>query len=114
MKNWTHSKKLALIATLFAVYFPIAVYFKHSYVPQPGPSKDTIWLTGPFVPFVAGGKAYLASLPQYEELADSSEQQDRSPVILYENNDPLGPAHSEHGDIVELGGGRYSHWEASA
>ena len=55
MKNWPLSKKVALIAALFAVYFPIAAYFKHTYVPQPGPSKETIWLTGPFLPFVEGG-----------------------------------------------------------
>lgn len=110
MKNWPLSKKVALIAALFAAYFPIAVYFKHSYVPQPGPSKDTIWLTGPFLPFVEGGKAYRASLPQFDELADTLQQKDRSPIILYENDRPLGPAHTYHQDIVDLGGGRYSHW----
>jgi hypothetical protein len=109
MKTWPLSRKIAPIAVLFAVYFPVAVYFKHTYVAQPGPSKDTIWLTGPFLPFIAGGKAYLASLPKFEELADSIDK-DRSPLVLYENDDALGPAHSQHSDIVELGAGRYSHW----
>ena len=96
---------------MFAAYFPIAVYFKHSYVPQAGPSKDIIWLTGPFVPLIAGGKAYLAWLPKLEDLSDSFENADRSPVILLENDRPLGPAHSEHEAIATLGLGRYSHWK---
>src|SRR5947208_13319981 len=108
MKNWPLSKKIAPIAALFAVYFPIALYFKYTYVPQPDPRKDTIWLAGPFVPFIAGGKAYLASLPEFEELADTVEQNERSPMILYENDRPLGPAHSMHREIAKLGGGRYS------
>jgi hypothetical protein len=59
---------------------------------------------------VEGGKAYRASLPQFDELADTPEQVERSPIILYENDRPLGPAHTYHQDIVDLGGGRYSHW----
>ena len=111
MIHWPLSRKIAPIAALFAAYFPIAVYFKHSFVPQAGPSKDMIWLTGPFLPLVAGGKAYLAWLPKLEDLSDSVENRDRSPVILLENDRPLGPAHSEHEAIATLGLGRYSHWK---
>ena len=89
METWPLSRKIAPIAVLFAVYFPVAAYFKHTYVPQPGPSKDTIWLTGPFLPFVAGGRAYLASFTKFDEFADSLENLERSPLMLYENDRQL-------------------------
>jgi len=110
MGNWPLSRGVALIVALFAVYFPVAVYLKHSHVPQPDPPKDRVWLTGPYVPLVEGGKAYLAWLPEFEGLADTLEEKHRSPIVLYENDRPLGPAHSPHKAITELGGGRYSHW----
>ena len=110
MENWPSKKKIAVIAALFAVYFPVALYFKSTYIPQPAPPKDRIWLTGPFLPFTPGGNAYLAWLPKFEELADTPDTAERSPIVLYENDRILGPAHSRHQEIADLGGGRYSHW----
>lgn len=37
----------------------------------------------------------------------------RSSLQLFENERPLGPAHSSHGEIRKSGGGRYSHWAGS-
>jgi SAM-dependent methyltransferase len=34
----------------------------------------------------------------------------RSSLQIFENGVPLGPAHSDHASIRELGGGRFSHW----
>lgn len=34
-----------------------------------------------------------------------------SPLRLFENGKPLGPAHASHTDIRTLGRGRYSHWQ---
>jgi hypothetical protein len=34
----------------------------------------------------------------------------RSPVIVYEEGKPLGPAHSNFTDISKLGGGRFTFW----
>jgi hypothetical protein len=56
------------------------------------------------------GFAYQAHTYLLAEYADSEPDNQRSPIILYENLTPLGPAHSAHADIQELGLGRYSHW----
>lgn len=42
--------------------------------------------------------------------ADSDESASRSNLVLLENMQPLGPAHSKHADIENLGRGRFSHW----
>ena len=39
-----------------------------------------------------------------------SDSNGRSKLNIYENRELLGPAHSVHKDIRELGKGRYSHW----
>jgi pectate lyase len=31
--------------------------------------------------------------------------------VLFEDDEPIGPAHSAHADIRERGRGRYSHWQ---
>ena len=38
------------------------------------------------------------------------ESDKRSPILLYENDKVLGPAHSTFKDIRELGAGRYAHF----
>lgn len=49
-----------------------------------------------------------------EDLADTEEDgwptgPPRSPVMLFENGTPLGPAHSSQTDIEDIGEGRYLH-----
>ena len=41
---------------------------------------------------------------------DTLDRGNRSPLVLRENGTPLGPAHSGHNAIEEIGEGRYSHW----
>ena len=53
----------------------------------------------------------LRTVEALEEFADSVDNNWRSPVLLYENDRLLGPAHSSHDDIAHLGEGRYSHWK---
>jgi hypothetical protein len=105
--NW---KVTTAVLLLFAVYFPIATYFKFTYVPVPYQSSGRIWLTGPFIPLSTGGAAYIAALPQLNYLADTVELR-QSTLILYEDEKPIGPANSDHIDISSLGNGRYSHWK---
>jgi hypothetical protein len=83
----------------FGVYFPVAIYLKYSYVPQP----DPIYLR-------AGGYAYVAALLANDDVADSADSPFRSPLEVYEDGKPLGPAHSVHQDISDVGHGRFSHW----
>jgi len=108
----TNRKFGAAAIALFAVYFPTAFYLKATFVP-PSPEAAAYWL--PYPPFprlglAEKGNAYVSWLPPaYDELADDGENPDRSPLILYEDGKPLGPAHSNINEIVEQGGGRYLH-----
>ncbi len=105
-------KLLGATVVLFAVYLPIAFHLKASYAPPPD-SPKVFWLQYP--PFkrlglAERGNAYVAELPPvYDELADDEENPQRSPLILYEDGKPLGPAHSSVEDVMALGKGRYLH-----
>lgn len=46
----------------------------------------------------------------YHRQPDSNETPRRSRVRMSENGRPLGPPHSDHQSMAEIGGGRYSHW----
>jgi hypothetical protein len=82
------------------VYFPIAIYLKSSYVPR---ELDRFRrLTG---------YSFLMSQPDLDTLADSSDNLMRSPLELYEDGKLIGPAHSAHVDIRDIGLGRFSHWQ---
>lgn len=64
-------------------------------------------------PFTAdGGRAWRIALP--DELradTDRDDQPARSPLILFEDGRPLGPAHALHRRIRDEGGGLYSCWK---
>lgn len=53
----------------------------------------------------------LAEYSDYSAFADEAFKAPKSPLILYENDKPLGPSHSVHYDVERLGLGRYSHWK---
>lgn len=57
------------------------------------------------------GAQWVASLPADVDEPDGAHPCRQSRLALFENGDPLGPAHSSHADIEALGGGRYSHWQ---
>jgi hypothetical protein len=79
-----------------------------------------------FGKLVSGKRQAILSLPIplpcYHEIghcwlvhvgrADAADNQtsNASPIRLFENNRPLGPAHSLHADVREKGLGHYSHW----
>jgi hypothetical protein len=79
-----------------------------SFIPS---GKIVIPLQRPFETFEGSHMAVAHSDDPLAELADDADNQDRSPIVLYEDDHPLGPAHSSHTDIARLGGGRYSHWK---
>ena len=109
--NWTVVFSLVLLG---AIYFPTALWLEGNYVPPHfGPAsvsdaKLILKLERPFVPY--GNHAFLAKAPDLESMADTNEEPQRSPALLYENDTLLGPAHTEHADIAQAGGGLYSHW----
>ncbi len=109
--NWTVVFSLVLLG---AIYFPTALWLKGTYVPPhfgPASVSDArliLKLERPFVPY--GKHAFFAKVPDLEFMADTMEEPERSPAQLYENDTLLGPAHTEHADIAQTGGGLYSHW----
>lgn len=111
MPDWSLKTKAAALIALFAVYFPVALYLRHSYVPEQAPAGAVFDLKRPFLRFSANnGFSFYALAPTLDSLADSDDDIKRSPFVIYENDRPLGPAHSRHPDIAELGYGRFSHW----
>jgi hypothetical protein len=54
------------------------------------------------------GFGWLAPVPPHL----LSDMESSSLVVLFENGQPLGPAHVSHAEIRARGGGRYSHWGA--
>jgi len=61
---------------------------------------------------VDSGFAFIHPLNVWPDLTpyDSESGAFRSPLVLSENGQPLGPAHVSHADIRREGRGRYSHW----
>lgn len=49
-------------------------------------------------------------VPHLREFSDCNEATTRSPLMVFEDGQPLGPAHSAHADIMTAGCGRFSHW----
>ncbi|MAE71148.1 MAG: hypothetical protein CME06_11865 [Gemmatimonadetes bacterium] len=56
------------------------------------------------------GYAYLFDMP-VRLACDDDEDRERSRVVLYEDDRPLGPPHAMHKDVMRIGGGRFSHWD---
>ena len=57
------------------------------------------------------GFAWVAALPSSLATGDILEAPRRSPLVLFEHDCLLGPAHAEHAVIRSTGGGSYSHWQ---
>jgi hypothetical protein len=56
------------------------------------------------------GHCWSAPMATFTSVADDVEHPTRSRLVLLEDGQPLGPPHSLHQTIREIGGGRYSHW----
>ena len=57
-----------------------------------------------------GGYAWAVKTSDLFAEGDSVALPLSSSLHVFENGVPLGPAHSDHASIRELGGGRFSHW----
>lgn len=98
-----------LIALMIVVpFFIILTWGYHShYSPSQGSTSQK--LKGPFNH--ESGYSWVVHLPELKNWADTPPQEKRSTLIIYENGRALGPAHSTHDIISNLGRGRFSHWE---
>lgn len=102
-------RRPVLIAVLLMIALGLAASLRYGKAPREfANAAKVLRLEPPFFHF--GGLAYAARDPGFSELADSNEDNYRSPVLLFENRTLLGPAHSLHADIVSAGAGRFSHW----
>jgi hypothetical protein len=105
---------LGAAALIYAAYLPIALRLQHSYVPPthrlPPPRLAALaWPLGPITPYGHGGIAFHAHVDVFGALEEDNEAEQHSPVVLYEDGRPLGPAHSLIADVIRKGGGRYTH-----
>jgi len=107
--QWNKPTKLACALGATALYFSAALGLKYSYAPPAEPPGKKILLHRPFGRF--GNFGASARLPELSVFADRPGEDARSSVLLYEGDRPLGPPHTSHGEIAELGHGRFSHWE---
>jgi hypothetical protein len=102
---WTWKRKLAALTIIWCAYLAIGEALHATFVPPPLGHYDQ-----PIRARDTTGFDVFAPAPEYEELSDSLDRPTRSPLVIYENGKPLGPAHSLHIDIHKLGHGRFSHW----
>jgi hypothetical protein len=109
IRNWDKSTLAVFLAAaiVYAAYIPVALWLKQAYVPMPAPPGQATPL---FRIYHGAGFAFRSPLDYlFLPLADDKPDAQHSPVLLYENDRPLGPAHSLPADIEHLGGGRYSY-----
>jgi hypothetical protein len=115
--RWNRSTKLACAMVAIAAYVLTAYWLKISYVPPIVPDADPkvagakFLLRRPFMRFLDSDFGVIARDELFVDLADSADNNERSPIEIYENDKPLGPAHSSHAGVVKIGHGRFSHWE---
>jgi hypothetical protein len=113
MPNWNRLTWAICATVAVGVYFSTALWLKYSYVEPYKPAGVVLRLNRPFAELEGSNVAFAVDAPSLEELSDSSQAPSRSPIVLYENALPLGPAHSGHADIMKYGHGRFSHWNGS-
>jgi hypothetical protein len=110
------TKSLVILGSVAAAaYFATAFWLRTAYHPvlpanAPKVSGDIVLLQRPFREFLDSKFAVISNDTMFNDFADSADDNNRSDVQLYEDEKPLGPAHSVHADVANMGGGRFSHW----
>ncbi len=113
MKSVPAWKVVLIGLAVYAVYLPVARMIASNEVFPPWPPGNPVRLLGfqkmPEKTLPNGGVAYFIRADDFSAFEDADPKAQKSPIILYENDKPLGPAHSDHYDIEKIGLGRYSH-----
>lgn len=106
---------LMCAAGAFAAYFALATWLDLSFVNPAPTGRLVVKLLPPFTS--VGGHAFIgAPIPgdakTLSRLGDDPAVSDshRSPVVVFEDKRPLGPAHSNFREISQNGLGHYAHW----
>jgi hypothetical protein len=114
---WNRSTKLVCAIVAITAYLLTAYWLKISYVLPIVPDADPkvagakFLLQRPFLRFLDSDFGVIARDDLFVSLADTADNNERSPIEIYENDKALGPAHSAHADVAKIGRGRFSHWE---
>jgi hypothetical protein len=113
VRRWDRTSKSICVLAAIAAYFALAEWSKKSFVDLAPAGKMVVRLDRPFERYGVLGVAsnQLTTIEALEATTDSADNNERSPVLLYEDQRLLGPAHSSHEDISVRGRGRYSHWK---
>lgn len=103
------------IALGVAAYFSVALWLDRSWDDPRPKGEIVVQLVGPFEPQAKAAFRTVPSSREYGDLAALAddphiEGDSRSPVVVYENKTPLGPAHSTFAE-VSSGHGRFAHWK---
>lgn len=95
-----------------AVYFATAVWLDRSYVSRTPKGNAVVQLLPPFESYNHALIGRRDRTQRFDHLGDDEKiaGDARSPIVVYENTTPLGPAHSNFADIDHLGAGRFAHW----
>src|ERR1700724_2709816 len=96
MVRWSRTNKTIAAVAAFAVYFALAGWTKLTWVSPMPKGRAVLRLERPFELYRPYGVSCypLRSQDIFESLADSEDSPTRSPLLLYEGNQPLGPPHS--------------------
>jgi hypothetical protein len=78
----------------FCDLFSRAVWLKYSYMPPQGPPGGVLLLVRSFNKFDKAGFAFTSPASKLHQFSDTPDAPERSPILLYEDGKPLGPAHS--------------------
>jgi hypothetical protein len=113
---WNRSTKLVCAIVAIAAYVLTAYWLKISYVPpivpdaEPKVVGEKFLLRRPFLRFLDSDFGVIARDELFVKFADTADNNERSPIEIYENDKPLGPAHNDHAGVAKMGHGRFSHW----
>jgi hypothetical protein len=108
--------RLVCAVVAIVTYFLVAYWLQLDYVPpavshaEPKVVGEKVLLQRPFARFMNSDFAVIARDEKFSGLADSVDNNERSPIEVFEDEKRLGPPHSVHKDIWAVGRGRYSHW----
>lgn len=92
---------------IFAIYLPAAYFMGRDFVPPPRPEGLFVQQLLRMQP--TQGFAYETPDSTGSGLSDQDEENQKSPIVIYENTNPLGPRHSSRDHVEAIGLGRYSH-----
>jgi hypothetical protein len=114
--RWNRKTRYIAAFAAIAAYFIVALGLKYTYVDRYPKVKgaDLVSFNRPFEQdknaFTVRPQNWFPHSISFAGLADNETNNERSPVLIYEDGVPIGPAHSSYADVRDLGMGRYTHW----